>query len=174
MARRHISHNQRIELLNGYAESGVSIKEYAVSNGIGYSTFQRWLQDQKTTFNAASGSGEDSLKTAPFQISDQRLNASPLLQCHDQPDAPMHFVDITSHVIRTLPKVEEEANEKTHLRGTNDYMSTPSSTHTADVSNQTTPLAQDSPLDIFLPNGIRMTFHQASLDASITLIKSLV
>jgi hypothetical protein len=139
MGRRHISHNQRMELLNGYAESGVSIKEYAVSNGIGYSTFQRWLQDQKTTFNVASG--EDPLKTAPFQTSDQRLNASQLLQCHDQSDAPMHFVDITSHVICSLPKVEEEANEKTHLRGTNDYMSTPASAHTAEVSNQTTPLA---------------------------------
>ena len=33
---------------------------------------------------------------------------------------------------------------------------------------------KNSPLDIFLPNGIRMTFHQASLDTSIALIKSLV
>lgn len=171
MGRRHISHNQRVELLNGYAKSGVSVKEYAVSNGIGYSTFQRWLQDQKTAFNAASG--EDPFNTPPFQTSDQRLNASQLLQCHDQSDAPMHFVDITSHVISTIPKVEEGANEKTHLFETNGDMSIPSA-HTAEASNQTTPLAQNSPLDIFLPNGIRMTFHQASLDTSIALIKSLV
>ena len=171
MSRRHISHNQRVELLNGYAKSGVSVKEYALSNGIGYSTFQRWLQDQKTAFNAASG--ENPFNTPPFQTSDQRLNASQLLQCHDQSDAPTHFVDITSHMIHTIPKVEE-ANEKTHLRETNDDVSTPASAHTTEVSNQISPSAQNSLLDIFLPNGIRMTFHQASLDTSIALIKSLV
>ena len=71
MGRRHISHNQRVELLNSYAKSGISVKEYAISNGIGYSTFQRWLQDQKTVFNAASG--EDPFNTPPFQTSDQRV-----------------------------------------------------------------------------------------------------
>jgi hypothetical protein len=76
-------------------------------------------------------------------------------------------------MIHTIPKVEE-ANEKTHLRETNDDVSTPASAHTIEVSNQITPSAQNSLLDIFLPNGIRMTFHQASLDTSIALIKSLV
>ena len=83
-----------------------------------------------------------------------------LLQCHDQSDAPTHFVDITSYMTHTIPKVEEE-NEKTHLRETNDDMSTPASAHTTEVSNQITPSAQNSLLDIFLPNGIRMTLLQS-------------
>ena len=170
MGKRHIPHKQRMELLDTYEKSNVTVKAYAAENGIGYSTFQRWLRDRKTAFNATDD--VHTFNTPPFQTSDQ-LNAGQLLQCHDQSDAPTHFVDITSYMIHTIPKVEE-ANEKTYLRETNDDISAPASAHTAEISNQTTPSAQNSPLDIFLPNGIRMTFHQASLDTSIALIKSLV
>ena len=172
MGKRHIPHKQRIELLDIYDKSKVTVKAYAAENGIGYSTFQRWLRDRKITFNATDD--VHTLNAAIFQPSDQRPNACQPCQSYDKSDTPIHFMDITPPTIHLISPEGIEA--EAYPQKTSDSISTsPASAHTVvQASHQTNPSEPHNQLDLFLPNGIRMTFHQASLDASITLIKSLV
>jgi transposase-like protein len=171
MGKRHIPHKKRIELVEAYAESGLNIKEYAVLNGIGYSTLQRWLSNRKAALKTTDAYPSN---TIAMQASEQRLIANRFCQPHDRPDSPVHFMDITSHISRAMPPVDVE--EDAYRQENSDSISnTPASAHTvAQKSVRTKSSAPHNQLDILLPNGIRMTFHQTSLDMSIALIKSLV
>ncbi len=173
MGKRHIPHKQRMELLDAYAESGVSTKEYAAANGIGYSTLQRWLRDHKSTLSTMDNvytSNGASLHTPTQQPAVNR-------QPYSRSDATVHFMDITPlSAFTKVPPIKTVADCTNVNEGISPVFSSSVSDKMAKeskVSGQTNPSEPHNQLDVFLPNGIRMTFHQTSLDTSIALIKSL-
>ena len=172
MGKRHIPHKKRIELLDTYAKSGLTIKEYAAANGIGYSTLQRWLSERKTDLTAMdcifplNGTSPQEPKQQPA------INR----QSYDRSDCTVHFMDITPRsAFSEVPPVKTGEESLNVPEDINPIFTSSASAHrTANLSSKTTPLAPHHQLDISLPNGIRVTFSQASLDMSIALIKSLV
>ena len=169
MGKRHISHNQRMDLLDTYDKGTVSIKEYAAAKGIGYSTFQRWLHDRKSTLNMTDDACP--LNAITFKASG-RLPIDKG-QSHGGFESSVHFVDITSQIINMD---SEDVAEDAYNKDNQECASTPpASVHTIEpISSKSKPSVRHNRLDVLLPNGIRMTFHQTSLDMSVALIKSLV
>ena len=175
MGKRHIPHKKRIELVDAYAESGLSIKEYAAANGIGYSTLQRWLHDSKSILSTA----DDIFPLN--KPSSQTPKQQPVVnrQFYDRSYSTVHFMDITPHIAFTEVSPVKTVEEKTNVPEDIDPVLTSSvSAHRiakeSNALDKTTPLASHHQLDIFFPKGIRMTFSKTSLDTSIALIKSLV
>ena len=171
MSKRHIPQKKRIELLDAYTESGLSIKEYAAANDIGYSTLQRWLHDHKATLNTTDDAVHP-LKGASLQ--QPTVNR----QSYDRSDSTVHFMDITPRsAFSEVPPVKIVAERTNAHEGITSVFTSSASdrmTKESNISDKITPSALDNQLDVVLPNGIRMTFHQVSLDTSIALIKSLV
>jgi hypothetical protein len=170
MRKQHFSLQTRNDLLAAYPESGLSIKAYAAAHGIGYSTIQRWLRD----YNRSRATGNSS--------------ASPTFRTHGYSE-PIDFMDITRPLMRTIPSMPKDSSYDADVSKSNDVISRISATqpdHDASLTAASDekrsplcapPLCADSlcdRLDICLPNGIRMTLHRTSFDASVILIKSLV
>lgn len=172
MGKRHLSHNKRIELLDAYAESGLNVKEYAAANCIGYSTLQRWLSDRKTDSNTTDSA--HSLNPADTQISEQLPATKQGYQSSASSEPPVHFMDITSRIIHRVSPEEGEEREHTQANGDLAPTAPISAPITTKKSVKTTSLELCNQIDVLLPNGIRVTFHQTSLDMSVALIKSLV
>lgn len=147
----HFSNEERMRLLISYAESSLTARKYAMENGVSYSTFQRWASNHGISLQKKKASRLDSSKTRGHQ------------QASSACDVPVHFMDITPSIF------SKEKEEK------------PSVSVSLDTQNSSTsplssadPLALACQLDVSLPNGIAMTFHQVSLHQSLAMIKALV
>lgn len=178
MSKQHFSPQKRHELLKAFAKSGLSVQKYANANGIGYSTMQRWLRDDKITTVQ-----NDNSPSSRHRTNGQKRDFSPL--CTKKTDSTVQFMDITEHAKHKI--LPQEAQEDAHFATTNEvvfplltssrHCDAPLKTYTqapSDISSQVPPKESCQPLDVLLPNGILLTLHQTSFDACIKLIKSLV
>ena len=153
---RHFTAEDRIKLLKAYADSSLTVRKYATENGVGYSTFQRWAFDHGISLKkTAKLEGLDSFKAGR----NQQFSAT-----------PVPFKDITADILLT-PKAERVIPESlpTELAASSLLASAP-----ALLKADHPPRTANGQLDVFLPKGIKMTFHQVSLTHSIALIKALV
>ena len=165
---KHFSNEKRIRLVEAYIDnSPLTLKAYALANGVGYSTFQKWVSKHGVSLKSKKakavgfnflkpGNQDHGSKMAPVKlVNDEIPKASSL---------PIEFMDITAKVFP--PPIEERAFVDT-LDPQNFIPHVPN-------VDAVDPLALSCQLDVFLPNGIRMRFDQASLNNSIAMIKALV
>lgn len=174
MNKRHLSRDERHAHVNSYTQSTLSVKEYATLHAIGYSTFQKWVHDYKT-FGESKTESRVSSKVStnsPCEIkTPQQLAAS-------QPSSStVHFMDITPRVVSAFVQTDTlktKVCDETH----NLASVPPVSPNLYDKNTQpsSSPLSSSTflgPIDMFLPNGLRMTFHQTSVATSVELIHAL-
>jgi hypothetical protein len=97
--------------------------------------------------------------------------------------SPVDFLDITPHLVppSIFAKTDRAKNTKIESNDTAPVFSPVCGTHDASTMNaeqeKSYPLSAPplcDKLDVFLPNGIRITLYQSGIDARTQLIKALV
>lgn len=178
MHKRHLSSDERRAHVNFYTQSSLSVKKYAALHGIGYSTFQKWLRDYKKSLESKKKDhvcSKVSAKSAcAGMTTPQRFVASPQ---DSSTSSTVHFMDITPRVasscVQAAPLKTKVCDE------THNFASVPRvspSLCDKNTRSSSTPLSSSpflGPIDLFLPNGLRMTFHQTSVATSVELIHAL-
>ena len=178
MRKRHLSCDARLTHLNSFLKSPLSIKEYAALHGIGYSTFQKWLRDYKKSLESKKKDhvcSKVSAKSACAGMATTQLFAES--QQDSSSNSTVEFVDITPRVasscVQAAPLKTKVCDE------THNFASVPPvspSLCDKNTRSSSTPLSSSpflGPIDLFLPNGLRMTFHQTSVATSVELIHAL-
>jgi hypothetical protein len=164
---KHFSKEDRLRLLKDYPSSSLTVKAYALKNGVGYSTFQKWISRYGISLKKKEKTvGLDLLEIKGHQKASQRKPVRLVDQVSQAPGSRIEFMDITETIFS--PAKEERAS----VRISPDTKSL-SASLSPPLSSED-PLALSCQLDVFLPNGIRMTLHQASFSHSIAMIKALV
>jgi transposase-like protein len=80
MPKRKFSHEKRTALVNAFKESTINMKKFTSLHGVGYSTFQRWLSEDKPLTFSPGG--------------------------QHQPSASLSFMDITPAALKEHPRHE--------------------------------------------------------------------
>lgn len=175
MHKQHLSRDERRAHVNFYTQSSLSVKKYAALHGIGYSTFQKWLCDYKKSLESKKKGhvcSKVSAKLACAGMATTQLFAES--QQDSSSNSTVEFMDITPRVgsscVQAAPKVCDETHNFTSVL--------PVSPSLCDKNTQSSssPLSSSpflGPIDLFLPNGLRMTFHQTSVATSVDLIHAL-
>jgi transposase-like protein len=177
MVRHQFSPKKRNDLLTAYAGSGLTIKQYAAANGIGYSTIQRWLRNHKTAYATdtvfPSQASFVNVHTQQPAVDRQNTHAS---------SSSVNFLDITPHLMPPSTSTKKDCAHDTNAAPTDtapvfspactDHDVSRGTAHDASSPLCAPPLCDR--LDMFLPNGIRITLYQTGIDARTQLIKSLV
>jgi hypothetical protein len=167
MDKRHLSRDERFTHLNSYLKSPLSVKKYATLNGIGYSTFQKWLCDYKKSLKSkkkdhvSSNSACAGMTTTKLFASQQQDSSS---------NSTVHFVDITPRVASSFVQADslKKVCDETH-----NFASVPPVSPNPYYKNPPPSSSSLGSIDLFLPNGLRMTFHQTSVATSVELIHAL-
>jgi hypothetical protein len=178
MGNRHFSLQERTDFLKAYSKSGLSAKKYAQLHSIGYSTLQRWLRNFESTVDADNVS---DLTIISIPSSEQTSSSGPASSDDVMSLPPIHFMDITQHVNEHFsPK---DAGGSLNFTADHDTILIPElpaieahshNNSSLEIGDQVTPVTSFHQLDVFLPNGICLTLHQASFEEGLHLIRSLV
>jgi hypothetical protein len=164
--------------VNFYTQSSLSVKKYAALHGIGYSTFQKWLRDYKKSLESKKeGPVSSKISTnssCAGMTTPQLFVASPQ---DSSTSSTVEFMDITPRVassyVQAAPLKTKVCDE------THNFASVPPvSPSLCDKNTRPSPSSLSSspflgPIDLFLPNGLRMTFHQTSVATSVEIIHAL-
>jgi len=145
--RAHFSVEDRLTLLKGYAVSPLTVREYALEKGVSYSTFQRWALSHGISLRKSKEAGR--LGTFGSTGCPKRVSKTSLSKSQGFGNPPLQFMDITEHIFSKAQKEDT-------------------------VSRANASFSLEGHLDVLLPNGIRMTLHEASLSNRIALMKALV
>jgi hypothetical protein len=164
--------------VNFYTQSSLSVKKYAALHGIGYSTFQKWLRDYKKSLESKKKDhvcSKVSAKSACAGMRTTQLFATS--QQDSSSNSTVEFMDITPRVafsyVQAAPLKTKVCDE------THNFASVPPVSPSLCDKNtrpSSSPLSSSpflGPIDLFLPNGLRMTFHQTSVATSIEIIHAL-
>jgi len=143
---KHISAEDRLNLLKGYAVSPLTVREYVLEKGVSYSTFQRWALNHGISLKKSKEAG----RLGPLEaVRCQQISKTPLSKGQSVGNPPLQFMDITGNIFSKAKKEDT-------------------------VSRVNDSFALEGQLDVLLPNGIRMTLHETSLNNRIALMKALV
>lgn len=178
MHKRHLSRDERFTHLNSYMKSPLSVKKYAALHGIGYSTFQKWLRDYKKSLESKKKGhvcSKVSAKSACAGMATTQLFAES--QQDSSSNSTVEFMDITPRVGSSF--VQADSLKTKVCDEIHNFASVPPvspSLCNKNTRSSSAPLSSSpflGPIDLFLPNGLRMTFHQTSVATSVELIHAL-
>lgn len=154
---RRFTDEDRIRLLTGYADSPLTVRKYAKEKGIGYSTFQRWAFNHKISLRKKETPGTLGLEFLHAKGEQQSSATS------------VQFKDITADIVlKSSPARVAPESLSTGLSASSLLELDPSLLKMDDLR------AGGGQLDIFLPKGVKMTFHQVPLTHSLALMKALL
>lgn len=147
---RHFTAEDRVRLLTDYAASPLTVRKYANEKGVSYSTFHKWALKQGISLRKK--------ETA------ETLGLAALTVRRDQQSSvPGQFKDITADILLKSSPARVAPSLSTELL-----------TSSSSLSKSDTSFLTSGQMDIFLPKGVKMTFHQVPLTYSLALMKALL